>query len=78
MLLWWGAWLVASAGFSGAEWGSAASPLFVMAVLLFLSGVPLQERQALARWGELPEYQEYRARTRLLVPLPRLCHSKAS
>lgn len=77
MLCWWGVWLVASAVFSGAEWASVASPLFVMLLLLFVSGIPLQERQAQQRWGDQPEYMEYRAGTRLLVPLPMLCHSKA-
>ncbi len=77
MLCWWGAWLVASAVFSGGEWASVISPLFVMLLLLFVSGIPLQERQALQRWGEEPAYLEYRSRTWLLVPMPRLCHSKA-
>lgn len=78
MLCWWGVWLVACAVFSGAEWASVVSPLFVMLVLFRVSGIPLQERQAQARWGADPAYQEYRARTWLLLPLPQLCHSKAS
>lgn len=48
----------------------AASPAFVAALLLGLSGVPIQERQARARWGDKEEYRAYRARTNLLLPLP--------
>ena len=71
MLLWWGIFLGCSASFHGAEWLAVASPLFVAFLLLFVSGIPLQERQAQARWGEDEEYQAYRARTNLLLPLPR-------
>jgi len=40
------------------------------------SGIPLQEKQSKARWGEDPEYQAYRARTFLLLPLPNPFHRK--
>jgi len=32
----------------------------------------LQEEQAQARWGAEPAYQQYRARTNLLLPIPSL------
>lgn len=70
MMLWWGAFLGCSAVFQGADWAAVVSPLFVAFLLLFVSGVPLQERQAMARWGEDPEYRAYRERTFLLLPLP--------
>lgn len=50
---------------------SLGSPLLITVVLLFVSGVPLLEKSADKRWGTLPEYQAYKRRTRLLVPLPR-------
>lgn len=68
--LWIGAWLGCCATFSGAEWVSVLSPLFVATLLLFVSGVPLQEKQAQQRWGGDAGYQAHRARTNLLVPLP--------
>lgn len=58
-------------GLQGPQFASAVSPLFVMLLLRYVSGVPLQEKQAEARWGTSVEYQSYRARTNLLVPLPR-------
>lgn len=46
--------------------------MFVMYLLRYMSGIPIQEKQAQQRWGDIPAYQEYRARTGLLFPLPRL------
>lgn len=68
--LWTGVFLGCCAVFEGAAWAAVASPLFVAFLLIFVSGVPLQEAQAQARWGADPAYVAYRARTNLLVPLP--------
>jgi len=38
-------------GLQGAQMASVVSPVFVMLLLRFVSGVPLQEKQANARWG---------------------------
>jgi steroid 5-alpha reductase family enzyme len=47
-----------------------SSPVLISALLLFVSGVPLLEKSADKRWGALPEYQAYKAKTRLLIPIP--------
>ena len=47
------------------------SPLFLMFLLLFVSGVPLQEKQAKERWGNETAYQAYRRSTFLLLPIPK-------
>lgn len=49
-----------------AAWG----PLFIIVMLLFVSGIPKLEKGARRKWGEDPEYLAYRARTSLLIPLP--------
>lgn len=49
-----------------------ASPLLIAAVLLFVSGVPILEKSADARWGRLKAYRVYKAHTRLLLPLPKV------
>jgi steroid 5-alpha reductase family enzyme len=54
----------------GAMLACAASPAFVAAILLGLSGVNVQRKQAEARWGGQAEYKAYKARTNLLFPLP--------
>ena len=74
MLVWWGLWLVSIPALRGGYWACIASPLFVMGLILFVSGVPLQEKQAQQRWGQEPEYQAYRRSTFLLFPLPRCAH----
>lgn len=71
MLVWWGIWLLAVPVLSGGYWLCVVSPLFVMALILFVSGVPLQEKQAQRRWGEDPAYQAYRRSTFLLYPIPK-------
>eukprot|EP00892_Ulva_mutabilis_P001435 jgi/Ulvmu1/11292/UM074_0007.1 len=58
---------------SPAEWAVVAcSPIFTYLLLSYVSGVPLQERQAKKRWGNSAEYARYKASTRLLLPLPKL------
>ena len=72
MTLWWGVWLLAAPSFgrTGA-WATVAGPLFVALLLLRVSGIPLQEEQARARWGDDAGYKAYVRRTRLLVPVPK-------
>lgn len=48
------------------------SPLLITFVLLFVSGVPPLEKSADQRWGDLKAYQDYKRRTRLLIPLPKV------
>eukprot|EP00879_Flechtneria_rotunda_P024862 GHRR01026381.1.p1 GENE.GHRR01026381.1~~GHRR01026381.1.p1 ORF type:complete len:300 (+),score=97.06 GHRR01026381.1:326-1225(+) len=78
MLVWWGIFIFSSGGLQGAQLASVASPFFVMMLLRFVSGVPLQEKQAAARWGSTQEYQDYVTRTNLLIPVPQFWSSKTS
>lgn len=48
-----------------------SSPLLITLVLLFVSGVPLLEKSADQRWGNLKNYQDYKRRSRLIIPLPK-------
>jgi steroid 5-alpha reductase family enzyme len=45
-----------------------ASPIYIIGLLLFVSGVPLLEKAADVRWGKDPKYQEYKRRTAVIVP----------
>lgn len=47
------------------------SPLFIITLLLFVSGIPILEKNADKRWGKNAKYREYKKRTSILVPLPR-------
>ena len=48
------------------------SPLTIVGLLLFVSGIPPLEKAADKRWGKLPAYKAYKRRTSILVPLPKL------
>lgn len=73
ILLWLGVALVAAGALTGWQWVALASPLFVTLLLTRVSGVPLLEKKAEARWGGQPDYEEYVRTTPVLVPrlLPR-------
>lgn len=76
LLLWWGLFTIASSVFTAAsdnnegKWGyvTILGPLFVTAILLFLSGIPLLETKADSKHGSKAEYREYKARTSVLIP----------
>lgn len=45
-------------------------PVFVVSLLLFVSGIPLLEKDADRRWGADKRYVAYKARTSILLLLP--------
>ncbi len=69
ILVWVGVYLVALPSLDVVEAMVAlVSPLLIIALLRFVSGVPILETAAQLRWGELPAHQRYVAETNLLVP----------
>lgn len=70
ILLWVGVAVVALPALRGWQHVTLISPVFVYLLLTRVSGVPLLEARAEARWGELPKYQAYRNATPSLVPRP--------
>jgi len=50
------------------EWLTVISPVFVTYLLTRVSGIPLQEKQQLRRWGNNPAFKEYVKNTAKLVP----------
>lgn len=70
ILLWIGVLIIAIPVLQGWQWISLLSPIFVIVLLTRVSGIPLLEQKAKRKWGDDPEYQAYRARTSLLIPLP--------
>jgi len=51
-------------------WWIIFSPLLVVVLLLFVSGMPILERTANSKYGHRADYQAYRASTSILVLLP--------
>ena len=46
------------------------SPLYIICLLLFVSGLPPLEKGADKRWGDNPAYRQYKKRTSILIPWP--------
>lgn len=68
--LWVGMALIALPSLSGWSYVALISPLFVLALLTKISGIPLLERRGMKRWGDEAAYQSYVATTSVLVPMP--------
>jgi steroid 5-alpha reductase family enzyme len=68
IVLWIGVALVALPALEGWQLATLVSPLFVTLLLTRVSGVPLLEQRAEARWGDDPEYRAYVSSTPVLVP----------
>lgn len=71
IVLWIGVALIAVPVLRGWQWVALVSPVFVFLLLTRVSGVPLLEKRADERWGERDDYKAYKARTPVLLPLPR-------
>ena len=50
--LWWGVFIISAMILTGARWVAVLSPLFVMTILLFLSGIPPLEKSSDTRYGQ--------------------------
>lgn len=70
ILLWIGIAVMALPALHGWQYVTLISPVFVFILLSRISGVPLLERKADERWGDRPDYQQYRSSTSALIPLP--------
>lgn len=53
-----------------------SSPGLITAVLLFVSGVPILERAADRRWGDVAAYRLYKRNSRLLMPIPKFSQKR--
>ena len=66
--LWVGMAVISLSSLSGIEYATAiVSPVFVYLLLRKAEGVPMLERIADERYGELSDYQEYKANTPVLM-----------
>jgi steroid 5-alpha reductase family enzyme len=70
IVLWVGIAVIAFPLLAGLQLVTLVSPLFVWFLLTRVSGTPLLEAKAEAKWGDDPEYLTYRASTPALVPRP--------
>ena len=68
--LWVGVALIAFPALTGWQLVTLISPVFVFLLITRVSGVPLLEKKADETWSGQAEYEAYKARTSVLVPLP--------
>lgn len=72
ILVWYGLWLTVSSGLNDTQkWIAAISPIFIMVLIIFVSGIPMLEKAADAKWGKNPRYKQYKQSTSVLIPLPK-------
>jgi steroid 5-alpha reductase family enzyme len=66
--LWIGISVMAVPVMSGLQYVSLISPLFGFLLIYFVSGVRMLEHRSDKKWGEKPEYQEYKRNTPVFFP----------
>jgi steroid 5-alpha reductase family enzyme len=70
IVLWIGVAIIAIPILSGWTWLMLISPVFVIILLTRISGVPMLEVRADEKWGGQADYEAYKSRTSVLIPLP--------
>jgi steroid 5-alpha reductase family enzyme len=70
IVLWIGVALIAVPVLSGWQWLTMISPIFVVILLTRVSGLPMLEKRADEKWGGQPDYEDYKNKTSILIPLP--------
>ncbi|MBK9737358.1 MAG: DUF1295 domain-containing protein [Saprospiraceae bacterium] len=68
ILIWVSIFWYISPALVGYEWLSVVSPLWVIALLLWISGIPLIEKTNLTKYKDNPEFKAYTERTWRLIP----------
>ena len=68
IVLWTGIAVMALPVMSGLQYVSLVSPVFGFLLIYFVSGVRLLENKADKKWGNNPEYQEYKRNTPVFLP----------
>ena len=68
IVLWTGIAVMALPVMSGLQYVSLVSPVFGFLLIYFVSGVRLLENKADKKWGNNPEYQEYKRNTPIFLP----------
>ncbi|KAK3603864.1 hypothetical protein CHS0354_042872 [Potamilus streckersoni] len=74
IIIWWSIFIIATSILQYGQWTAVLSPLFLMTILLFLSGIPILEQKDDERFRKDGEYIRYKTRTSPLIPLPPPCY----
>ncbi|MFT4568716.1 MAG: steroid 5-alpha reductase family enzyme [Saprospiraceae bacterium] len=68
ILFWIGIFIVSIHVLSGFRWISLISPIVIILLLRFLSGIPIIEKSRHKKYGDDPSYLKYLKETKLLIP----------
>lgn len=66
--LWVGVAIISLPVLQGWQYLALSSPLFIYCLLRYISGIPMLEKSADKRWGDLKSYQEYKRSVPILFP----------
>jgi steroid 5-alpha reductase family enzyme len=70
IILWIGIAIIALPILRGWQWVTMISPFFVILLLTRISGIPMLEARSDEKWGGQPAYEDYKARTSVLILKP--------
>lgn len=70
MLVWWGIFILVAPFLEGIAFLVLAGPIWITALLLFITGIPTIESRYDEKYADNNAYHEYKRRTSLLIPLP--------
>jgi steroid 5-alpha reductase family enzyme len=70
MMVWIGVYMMCYPTLIGQhKWWALISPVYIIVLLLFISGIPMLEKSADARWGKDKAYKAYKQRVPVLLPI---------
>jgi steroid 5-alpha reductase family enzyme len=69
MVLWWGVFLLLVA-VDTKYYYAISGPIYISILLLYISGIPPLEKYLDTKFGDDPNYLEYKKKTSIFVPLP--------
>ncbi|XP_022092156.1 uncharacterized protein LOC110980115 [Acanthaster planci] len=70
IILWLGIFLMSCGVVMHCEWVVVISPIFIICILLFVSGVPMLEQKSDDRYGSRADYKEYKKQTSPIIFFP--------
>ena len=68
IMVWTGVFITCIPVLQGMEWATIASPIWIIGLLVGLSGIPFLERSNKKRYGHMEAFQKYKKETKKLIP----------
>ena len=68
IIVWTGIFMACIPVLQGFEWATIISPIWIVGLLVGLSGIPFLERSNKKRYGHLESFQKYKKETKKLLP----------